>query len=133
MILIAEMNDVGIKEPRKQFLSHLRIYDGFRNIVVSELNGYLLRILKVGSRWGRQTLSEKCASANEVDRFWILIIEINDSSIEEPRKPLLGHLRIYGGFWNIVESELTGYLRRILKVGSRGALPDLFRKTSAGR
>ena len=63
----------------------------------------------------------------------ILITEMNDSGINEHRKQFLGHLRIYDGFRNIVESELTGYLRRILKVGSRGALPDLLRKTSAGR
>ena len=56
VILIMEMNDSGIKEPRKQFLCHLRVYDGFWNIVESELNGYLRRILKVTAAGRSQTL-----------------------------------------------------------------------------
>ena len=69
VILIMEMNDLGVKELRKQFLCDLRVYDGFWNIVESELNGYLRRILKVTAAGCSQTLPEQSEPGSEIDRL----------------------------------------------------------------
>ena len=81
-----------------------------------------------------QTFFEKRSPGSEIECFADYDHGNERFGYQRTQKTnILGHLRIYDGFWNIVESELTGYLRRILKVGSRGALPDLLRKTSAER